>query len=183
MQARTLLERIGPGLLRELAIAMPLVRRRGDRRALYLGVSRRSICRAGSAQRWRAAIRAAVAVDFPARLRRRARRGLARGGARDPADDAAGSAFPDTATSFSSSLLGVIVVTLIGQGLRAARPSCAGSALPREPSDERRREQDAEIAARADALTMSQRRLDQLAAENASPLRCWRCCAPGTNTG
>ena len=58
---------------------------------------------------------------------------------------------------------GVIVVTLIGQGL--ALPGVVRwLALPHDAEDERRREQDAEIAARLQALKVAQGRLDGLAA-------------------
>jgi Na+/H+ antiporter len=58
---------------------------------------------------------------------------------------------------------GVIVVTLIGQGL--ALPGVVRwLALPHDAEDERRREQDAEIAARLQALRVTQGRLDGLAA-------------------
>ena len=58
---------------------------------------------------------------------------------------------------------GVIVVTLIGQGL--ALPGVVRwLALPHDAEDERRREQDAEIAARLEALKVAQGRLDGLAA-------------------
>ncbi|MGO9948590.1 MAG: Na+/H+ antiporter [Steroidobacteraceae bacterium] len=59
---------------------------------------------------------------------------------------------------------GVIVVTLIGQGL--ILPAIVRwLALPHDAEDERRREQDAEIAARLDALNFGQGRLDGLAAD------------------
>jgi monovalent cation/hydrogen antiporter len=64
---------------------------------------------------------------------------------------------------------GVIVVTLIGQG--SLLPGLARWLdLGRAAVEERRRERAAELAARADALSMVQGRLDQLAAEgNISP--------------
>ena len=59
---------------------------------------------------------------------------------------------------------GVIVVTLIGQGL--VLPAIVRwLALPHDAEDERRREQDAEIAARLDAVKVAQGRLDGLAAD------------------
>jgi monovalent cation/hydrogen antiporter len=59
---------------------------------------------------------------------------------------------------------GVIVVTLIGQGLML--PAVVRwLALPHDAEDERRREQDAEIAARLQALEVAQGRLDGLAAD------------------
>jgi monovalent cation/hydrogen antiporter len=58
---------------------------------------------------------------------------------------------------------GVIVVTLIGQGLML--PGVVRRlALPHDAEDERRRERDAEIAARIEALNVAQGRVDQLAA-------------------
>jgi monovalent cation/hydrogen antiporter len=59
---------------------------------------------------------------------------------------------------------GVIVVTLIGQGLMLP-PIVRWLALPHDAEDERRREQDAEITARLEALKASQGRLDGLAAD------------------
>ena len=59
---------------------------------------------------------------------------------------------------------GVIIVTLVGQGL--ALPAVVRwLALPHDAEDERRREQDAEIAARLAALKVAQGRLDGLAAD------------------
>ena len=58
---------------------------------------------------------------------------------------------------------GVIVATLIGQGLML--PAIVRwLALPHDAEDERQREQDAEIAARLDALNVAQGRLDGFAA-------------------
>jgi len=59
---------------------------------------------------------------------------------------------------------GVIVVTLIGQGL--ALPSVVRRlALPHDAEDERRRERDGELAARLQALNMAQGRLDGVVAD------------------
>lgn len=59
---------------------------------------------------------------------------------------------------------GVIVVTLIGEGL--VLPAVVRwLKLPRDAEDERRREQDAEITARIEALQVAQVRLDGLAAD------------------
>jgi monovalent cation/hydrogen antiporter len=59
---------------------------------------------------------------------------------------------------------GVIVITLIGQGLML--PSVVRwLALPHDAEDERRREQDAEIRARLEALNVAEGRLDALAAD------------------
>jgi monovalent cation/hydrogen antiporter len=58
---------------------------------------------------------------------------------------------------------GVIIATLVGQGLTL--PAVVRAlALPHDAEDERRREQDAEIAARLEALKVAQGRLDTLAA-------------------
>jgi monovalent cation/hydrogen antiporter len=58
---------------------------------------------------------------------------------------------------------GVIIVTLVGQGLTL--PAVVRAlALPHDAEDERRHEQDAEIAARLEALKVAQGRLDKLAA-------------------
>ena len=58
---------------------------------------------------------------------------------------------------------GVIVVTLIGQGLTL--PAVVRwLALPHDAEDERRRERDAEVAARLEALNMTEGRLEGLAA-------------------
>ena len=58
---------------------------------------------------------------------------------------------------------GVIVITLVGQGL--VLPSVVRwLALPHDAEDERRRERDAEFTARIEALNVAQGRLDQLAA-------------------
>jgi CPA1 family monovalent cation:H+ antiporter len=63
---------------------------------------------------------------------------------------------------------GVIVVTLIGQGLLL--PSVVRwLALPRDAEDERRREQDAEITARLEALNVSRDRVRRLAADGKVP--------------
>src|SRR6204780_3395625 len=58
---------------------------------------------------------------------------------------------------------GVIIATLVGQGLTL--PAVVRAlALPHDAEDERRREQDAEISARLEALKVAQGRLDKLAA-------------------
>jgi CPA1 family monovalent cation:H+ antiporter len=59
---------------------------------------------------------------------------------------------------------GLIVVTLVGQGLLL--PGVVRRlGLERDSADERRREHEAEVAARADALAMARGRIEQLAAE------------------
>jgi len=63
---------------------------------------------------------------------------------------------------------GVIVVTLIGQGLLL--PGVVRwLALPHDAEDERRREQDAEITARLEALNVSQDRVKRLTADGKVP--------------
>jgi monovalent cation/hydrogen antiporter len=59
---------------------------------------------------------------------------------------------------------GVIVVTLIGEGLMLPLV-VRWLKLPRDAETERRREQDAEITARVEALQLAQSRLDGLAAD------------------
>jgi monovalent cation/hydrogen antiporter len=63
---------------------------------------------------------------------------------------------------------GIIVVTLVGQGL--ALPSVVRwLALPRDAEDERRHERDAEITARLESLHVAQNRLDRIAADGDVP--------------
>jgi Na+/H+ antiporter len=63
---------------------------------------------------------------------------------------------------------GVILVTLVGQGLLL--PSIVRwLGLAHHSADERRREREAEFAARFDALTAAQNRLEQLAADGRFP--------------
>jgi CPA1 family monovalent cation:H+ antiporter len=80
-----------------------------------------------------------------------------------PLTTIAGAPFPDRDLILFVTF-GVIVVTLIGQGL--VLPSIVRwLALPHDAEDERRREQDAEIAARLEAINLAQGRLDGLAAD------------------
>ena len=63
---------------------------------------------------------------------------------------------------------GVIVVTLIGQGLML--PGVVRwLALPHDAEDERRREREAELTARIEALNVGQGRVDRLAADGEIP--------------
>jgi monovalent cation/hydrogen antiporter len=79
-----------------------------------------------------------------------------------PLTTAAGAPFPDRDLILFVTF-GVIVVTLIGEGL--ALPAVVRwLALPHDAEDERRREQDAEIAARLETLRVAEGRLDGLAA-------------------
>jgi CPA1 family monovalent cation:H+ antiporter len=80
-----------------------------------------------------------------------------------PLTTAAGAPFPRRDLILFVTF-GVIVVTLIGQGLML--PAVVRwLALPHDAEDERRREQDAEITARLQALEVAQGRLDGLAAD------------------
>ncbi|MGO9698385.1 MAG: Na+/H+ antiporter, partial [Xanthobacteraceae bacterium] len=80
-----------------------------------------------------------------------------------PLTTVAGVAFPDRDLILFVTF-GVIVVTLIGQGL--VLPSIVRwLALPHDAEDERRREHDAEITARLEAINLAQGRLDGLAAD------------------
>jgi monovalent cation/hydrogen antiporter len=77
-----------------------------------------------------------------------------------PLTTVAAMAFPDRDLILFVTY-GVIVVTLIGQGL--VLPAVVRwLALPHDGEDERRRERDAEIAARLEALNRAQTRLDAL---------------------
>jgi CPA1 family monovalent cation:H+ antiporter len=63
---------------------------------------------------------------------------------------------------------GVIVITLVGQGLVLPKV-VHWLDLGRHAADERDREQKAELAARSDALKLAQSRLEELAADNRIP--------------
>lgn len=81
-----------------------------------------------------------------------------------PLSTASGAPFPHRDPILAITF-GVIIITLVGQGLLL--PGVVRwLGLERDSVDERRREHEAEVAARSDALTMAQGRLDQLAAEN-----------------
>ncbi len=80
-----------------------------------------------------------------------------------PLTTLAGAPFPDRDLILFVTF-GVIVVTLIGQGLVLPRV-VRWLALPHDAEDERRREHDAEITARIEALNVAQGRLDRLAAD------------------
>jgi CPA1 family monovalent cation:H+ antiporter len=81
-----------------------------------------------------------------------------------PLSTSAGAPFPDRDRILFITF-GIIVVTLVGQGLLL--PSVVGwLGLGRHAADERDREQKAELAARSDALQAAQSRLEQLAADN-----------------
>ena len=81
-----------------------------------------------------------------------------------PLSTASGAPFPHRDLILAITF-GLIVITLVGQGLLL--PGVVRwLGLERHAVDERRREREAEAAARADALTMVLGRLDQLAAED-----------------
>ncbi|HEX2654037.1 MAG TPA: Na+/H+ antiporter, partial [Xanthobacteraceae bacterium] len=80
-----------------------------------------------------------------------------------PLMTAAGAAFP-----YRDPILvitfGVIILTLVGQGLMLP-PVVRALGLTRASAEERRRENEAELAARSEALKVAQNRLDELAAD------------------
>ena len=80
-----------------------------------------------------------------------------------PLTTQAGAPFPDRDLILFVTF-GLIVVTLLGQGLLL--PSIVGwLGLGRHAAEERERERKAELAARSEALNVAQNRLEQLAAE------------------
>jgi CPA1 family monovalent cation:H+ antiporter len=81
-----------------------------------------------------------------------------------PLTTSSGAPFPDRDLILFITF-GIIVVTLVGQGLQL--PIVTGWLdLGRHAADERDREQKAELAARSDALKLAQSRLEELAAKN-----------------
>jgi CPA1 family monovalent cation:H+ antiporter len=81
-----------------------------------------------------------------------------------PLTTSSGAPFPDRDLILFITF-GIIVVTLVGQGLLL--PFVTGWLdLGRHAADERDREQKAELAARSDALKLAQSRLEELAANN-----------------
>ena len=81
-----------------------------------------------------------------------------------PLTISSGAPFPDRDLILFITF-GIIVVTLVGQGL--VLPTVARWLdLGRHAADERDREQKAELAARSDALKLAQSRLEELAANN-----------------
>ena len=163
METRVLIEGADQGLLREVAVAVPLMvavivlaRFIWVYPAVYLprwlspALARRdppppwqwSILLGFVGVRGVVSLAAALAVPF---------------------STAAGTAFPQRDVILYVTF-GVIIVTLVGQGL--ALPGLVRwLALPHDAEDERRREQDAEIAGRLEALKVAQGRLDRLAAD------------------
>jgi monovalent cation/hydrogen antiporter len=84
-----------------------------------------------------------------------------------PLTVASGASFPDRDLILFITF-GVIVITLIGQGLML--PTIVRwLALPHDAEDERRREQDAEITARLEALNVAQDRVKRLTASGKVP--------------
>ncbi len=80
-----------------------------------------------------------------------------------PLDTFAGAPFPERDLILFVTF-GVIVVTLVGQGLTL--PGLVRwLALPRDAEDERRRERDAEFTARIEAMNVTESRVKQLAAD------------------
>jgi monovalent cation/hydrogen antiporter len=80
-----------------------------------------------------------------------------------PLTTMAGALFPDRDLILFITF-GVIVVTLVGQGLML--PGVVRwLALPHDAEDERRRERDAELTARIEAMNVSRDRVDRLAAD------------------
>jgi CPA1 family monovalent cation:H+ antiporter len=84
-----------------------------------------------------------------------------------PLATSAGGAFPHRDLILFITF-GVIIVTLVGQGLLL--PSVVSRlGLARDSAEERRREHAAELSARSDALKAARNRLDQLAEDTTSP--------------
>ncbi len=98
-----------------------------------------------------------------------------------PLFTAAGAPFPDRDLILFVTF-GIIVVTLIGQGL--ALPAVVRwLGLAEHAADEREREHEAELAARAQALNVAHARLKQFVdAKAGSRPRRSRSCVPATNT-
>jgi CPA1 family monovalent cation:H+ antiporter len=164
LQARTLLERMGAVGLRDLALAVLLTtavvivaRFMWVFPAVYLPRwLSRSLARRDPAPPWQWAfllsfvgVRGVVSLAAALAI---------------PLSTASGAPFPHRDPILAITF-GVIIITLVGQGLLL--PGVVRwLGLERDSVDERRREHEAEVAARADALTMAQDRLDQLAADN-----------------
>ena len=163
MQTRALLDRMDTVLLRDLGACAPAHRRGGGRRALYLGLS--GDLSAALAESDAPSPRSAPPWQWVFLLAFVGVRGVVSLAAAlaIPLTTAAGAPFPYRDLILFVTF-GVIVVTLIGQGL--ALPGIVRwLALPHDAEDERRREQDAELTARLEALNVAQGRLDGLAAD------------------
>jgi Na+/H+ antiporter len=163
MQLRTLIDRTDLGLLHDLALAVPLI-------VAVLVIARfiwmypavylprwlsPSLARRDPSPPWQWAfllafvgVRGVVSLAAALAI---------------PLTTAAGAAFPDRDLILFITF-GVIVVTLIGQGITL--PSIVRwLALPHDGEDERRRERDAELKARLETLNVAQGRLERLAAD------------------
>jgi Na+/H+ antiporter len=163
MQMRTLIDRTDLGLLHNLALAVPLI-------VAVLVITRfiwmypavylprwlsPSLARRDPSPPWQwAFILAFVGVRGVVSLAA----ALA-----IPLTTMAGAAFPDRDLILFITF-GVIVVTLIGQGITL--PSIVRwLALPHDAEDERRRGRDAELKARLETLNVAQGQLERLAAD------------------
>jgi len=163
METRALLEHVDAALLRELAIAVPLT-------VAVIVIARFVwVYPATYLPRWLSPALARRDPQPPWQwiflLAFVGVRGVVSLGAAlaIPLTTAAGAPFPRRDLILFVTF-GVIVVTLIGQGLML--PAVVRwLALPHDAEDERRREQDAEITARLQALEVAQGRLDGLAAD------------------
>jgi monovalent cation/hydrogen antiporter len=164
LQARTLLERMGAVTLRDLALAALLTtavvivaRFLWVFPAVYLPRwLSRSLARRDPAPPWQWAfllsfvgVRGVVSLAAALAI---------------PLSTADGLPFPHRDPILAITF-GLIVITLVGQGLLLP---CVVRwlGLERDSVDERRREHEAEVAARAHALAMAQGRIAQLAAED-----------------
>jgi monovalent cation/hydrogen antiporter len=163
MQLRILIERTDPVLLHQLAIAVPLV-------VAVIVVARFVwVFPAVYLPRW---LSPALARRDPPPPWQQAFL-LAFTGVRGVVSLAAALAIPlttETASAFPDRDLilfvtfGVIVVTLIGQGI-VLSPIVQWLALPRDAEDERRRERGAELKARLETLNVAESELERLAAD------------------
>jgi NhaP-type Na+/H+ or K+/H+ antiporter len=84
-----------------------------------------------------------------------------------PLTTAIGAPFPDRDLILFITF-GVIIITLVGQGLLLPR-IVHWLGLTRDSAVEHQRDHEAELAARSEALTVAQNRLDQLAADGQIP--------------
>jgi Na+/H+ antiporter len=153
METRALLERMDAALLRELTIAVPLTVA-VIVIARFVWVLSPALARRDPLPPWQwvfllafVGVRGVVSLAAALAI---------------PLTTGAGAPFPRRDLILFVTF-GVIVITLIGQGL--VLPAVVRwLALPHDAEDERRRERDAEIAARLQALKVAQGRLDGLAA-------------------
>jgi monovalent cation/hydrogen antiporter len=163
MQLRILIERTDPVLLHQLAIAVPLV-------VAVVVVARFVwVFPATYLPRWLSPALARRDPSPPWQWTFL----LAFTGVRGVVSLAAALAIPlttETASAFPDRDLilfvtfGVIVITLIGQGI-VLSPIVQCLALPRDAEDERRRERGAELKARLETLNVAESELERLAAD------------------